>query len=74
MAALRIYHGSEKGPLTARGSNQCNLLDFAFRFQTWHTYREDKATLRAVQGLEKRGSIIVNRQTRQFRVNFNHGA
>ena len=69
---MRIFYGSEKGPLTARGSNQVNLLDFAFRYPTWHTYREDKPTLRAIQGLEARGSIIVNRQTKQFRVNMQH--
>lgn len=70
--ALRIFYGSEKGPLTARGSNQVNLLDFAFKFPFWHTYREDRPTLRAIQGLEARGSIIVNRQTKQFRVNMQH--
>ncbi len=70
---LCIYTGRTQ-PFTARGSNQINLLDFAYRFQSWHTYREDRPTLRAIEGLERRGSIIVNRQTKQFRINTNNGA
>jgi len=66
--AMRIYTGRAQ-PFTARGSNQINLLDFAFKFQTWHTYKNDKPNLRAIEGLERRGSIIVNRQTQQFRIN-----
>lgn len=65
---LRIYTGRAE-PFTARGANQINMLDFAYKYQSWHTYGRDKATMRALEGLERRGSIIVNRQTQQFRIN-----
>lgn len=65
---LTIYTGSGK-PFVAVGSNQVNLLKFAYRYQNWHTYRIDKPTLRAIEGLERRGTIIVNRTTKQFRIN-----
>ena len=65
---LRIYTGRSQ-PFTARGCNQIRLLDFAYKYQSWHTYGTDKATMRAVEGLERRGSIIVNRATQQFKLN-----
>lgn len=65
---LRIYTGRAQ-PYTARGCNQVRLLDFAYRYPFWHTYGTNTATLRAIQGLERRGSIIVNRETQQFKIN-----
>lgn len=65
---LRIYTGRDK-PFAARGVNQINLLEFAYKYQTWHTYKQDKATVRAVDGLERNGSIIVDRATQQFKIN-----
>lgn len=64
---LAIYHGKAT-PLVAVGKHQVNLLDFAFKYPTWHSYTDDKATLRAIAGLTKRGSIITN-QHNQFIVN-----
>lgn len=47
------------------GENQCNLLDFAFKYPGWHTFAKDRATRNAVAGLVRRGLIEV--QGRQFK-------
>lgn len=65
MATMKIYHGREK-PYVAVGKHQCNLLDFAFRFPGWHVFAKDRTTRRAVDGLEKRGAIAVDRKFRMF--------
>jgi hypothetical protein len=57
MAKMTIWHG-EATPLTAVGVNQCNLLRFLEKYQGWHDYAKDKATVRAVQGLLRRKSIV----------------
>jgi hypothetical protein len=64
---LAIYHGTVT-PFIAIGKNQCNLLDFAFRYQKWHSYNSDKPTLKAVHGLIKRGCIVIN-SNNQFKIN-----
>lgn len=64
---LSIYHGTNT-PFIAIGKNQCNLLEFAFNYQTWHSYSSDKPTLKAIDGLIKRGSIIIN-EFNQFKIN-----
>lgn len=64
---LTIYHGTIK-PFIAIGKNQCNLLDFAFKYQGWHSYAEDKPTLKAISGLLKRGCIVLNEHN-QFKIN-----
>jgi hypothetical protein len=64
---LAIYHGTVT-PFVAIGKNQCNLLDFAFRHQKWHSYSNDRPTLTAVDGLIKRGCIITN-ANKQFKIN-----
>lgn len=67
MAVFKIYCGNPK-PLTAIGKNQCRMLQFAEKHQQWHSYGEDRATLRALEGLEKRGSIYVDREAGQFAI------
>lgn len=64
---LTIYHGTVT-PFKAIGKNQCNLLDFAFKYQSWHSYSSDKVTQRAIEGLLKRGCIVLN-EFNQFRIN-----
>ena len=65
---LAIYHGAIK-PFIAIGKHQCNLLDFAFKYQEWHSYNQNcKATKSAINGLIKRGCIRIN-SSRQFKIN-----
>jgi hypothetical protein len=64
---MTIYHGTAS-PFVAIGKNQCNLLDFAFKYQSWHSYSNDNKTLKAIDGLIKRGCIIVN-QYNQYKIN-----
>jgi hypothetical protein len=64
---FNIYYG-KKEPLTAVGRHQVNMLEFAYKYQGWHSYSEDKTTLRALNGLLKRGSIIIN-EHKQFKIN-----
>jgi hypothetical protein len=64
---LTIYHGTVT-PFVAVGKNQCNMLEFAFKYPSWHSYTNDKITLKALNGLLKRGCIIVN-QYNQFKIN-----
>lgn len=71
MHALTIYAGQSR-PLKARGKNQCRLLDFAFRFPGWHSYKPDRSTLQALAGLERKGILEVSRETLQFRLTTNH--
>jgi hypothetical protein len=65
---LAIYHGTSK-PLIAVGKYQVNMLQFAEKYQGWHSYANDKTTLRALNGLLKRGSIVINNHN-QFRINY----
>jgi hypothetical protein len=65
---LTIYHGTSK-PLIAVGKYQVNMLQFAEKYQGWHSYANDKTTLRALNGLLKRGSIVINNHN-QFRINY----
>jgi hypothetical protein len=68
MNSLTIYHGSEK-PIKAVGKNQAKMLDFAYRYQGWHSYSKDRPTLQALNGLLKKGFIEVN-QFEQFRFTY----
>lgn len=65
---LTIYHGTET-PFKAVGKNQCNMLNFAFKYPTWHSYTSDKPTINALNALVKNGSIITN-EFDQFKINF----
>ena len=64
---MKIYHGKIE-PLTAMGKHQTNLLMFAYDNPTWHTYKNDKRTINAINGLLKRKSIIIN-EYNQFKIN-----
>jgi hypothetical protein len=64
---LTIYHGTIR-PFIAIGKNQCNLLDFAFRYQQWHSFNNDNKTLKAIKGLLKRNCIVIN-NFNQFKIN-----
>lgn len=55
---LTIYYGGAE-PMIAIGKNQCNLLDFAYRYQTWHTFKSDRATIHAINCLQSKGYIEV---------------
>ena len=57
---LTIYHGASQ-PFKAVGKNQCNLLDFAFNYPTWHSFKDDKETLNAVNTLVKNKVIVLNK-------------
>lgn len=59
MTTLTIYHGTST-PIKAVGKNQVKMLDFAFRYQVWHTYATDKQTLKALDALVKKGCLITN--------------
>ncbi|MDE3023050.1 MAG: hypothetical protein KGI54_14575 [Pseudomonadota bacterium] len=66
MTTIKIYYGAEK-PFTALGVNQCRLLSFAERYPSWHSYNKKcRATLRALEGLSRRGSIFWNKDSAQF--------
>jgi hypothetical protein len=65
---LTIYHGTIK-PFVAIGKNQCSLLDFAFKYPSWHYYNEScKATKKAVERLLSKNVIILN-SANQFKIN-----
>lgn len=64
---LIINHGT-KSPLVATGKNQCNLLDFAFNHQSWHSYKNDRATLKAINKLVENKCILIN-EYNQFKIN-----
>jgi len=55
---LKIYYGGPQ-PLVAVGRHQCHLLRFAFENQGWHSFRQDRVTKRAIDGLLRRGYITV---------------
>jgi len=58
MNTLKIYHGASK-PMVARGKHQCNLLAFAEKYKGWHSFADDKATVKAVEALKARGYLEV---------------
>ena len=55
---LTIYYGGAK-PMIAIGKNQYNLLDFAFKYPQWHSFKNDKATIHAINRLHTKGYIEV---------------
>ena len=63
-----IHHGTQR-PAVAVGRNQCHALAFAEKYRGWHTIGKDKATRRAIEGLRRRGCIVVSPSTNQFRFN-----
>lgn len=65
MEKLTIHCGYSQ-PLTAVGRHQCRLLGFAEKYPSWHSFADDRATTRAIAGLLRRKSIVVN-EFGQFR-------
>ena len=65
VATLTIWGGKAR-PLTARGANQVRLLSFAERNRGWHSFTRDRATIAAVKGLQRRGSVRLDWKTYQF--------
>lgn len=65
---LTIYNGTNK-PFKAMGKHQCNLLDFAFKYPTWHSHDNKKSTLNAIKALTNKNVIIYNSNTLQFKIN-----
>jgi hypothetical protein len=61
MNSLTIYHGTST-PIKAIGKHQVKLLDFAYRLKHkgWHSYANDKTTIKAVEALVKKGYLIIN--------------
>lgn len=64
---LTIFDGSIT-PFVAIGKHQCNLLDFAYKYPSWHYHGTDKSTMRALNGLIARNCIVINEHN-QFRIN-----
>jgi len=71
MAKFTIYHGAA-GPIVAVGAHQVRLLEFVEKYRGWHAFGRDRATLRAVAGLERRGCLAVDRDTQQMRFTYPH--
>lgn len=69
MTTFTISCGAEK-PIKAVGKNQCSLLAFAEKYRGWHSYKKDRATTRAVAGLEKKGLLEVIPENCQFRFKY----
>lgn len=58
MTTMTIYYGKAE-PIKAVGKHQCKLLDFAYTYRGWHTFAKDRNTLKAVEGLQRRGCLEV---------------
>ena len=58
MHTYTIHHGTAK-PMRAIGANQCRLLQFAEKFPGWHTFKQDRATVRAIKALQAKGYLEV---------------
>lgn len=58
MNTLTIYYGKTE-PIKAVGKHQCRLLEFAYNYRGWHTFARDKTTLKAIEGLQRRGYLEV---------------
>ena len=66
MQTFKVHCGQDE-PLIARGKNQVHLLRFAAEYPGWHSHANDRATIRAVEGLRKSGAIVLN-QHGQFAI------
>lgn len=71
MATLTIFCGLPK-PIKAVGKNQVKLLDFAYKYNGWHSYSLDKPTIRAVSALHKKGYLALN-EFNQFKFTYPRG-
>ena len=68
---LTIYHGT-KIPFVAIGKHQCNLLDFAYKYPIWHSYKTDKVTINAINKLVEKNCIVLN-NCGQFKISHFRG-
>ena len=60
------YYGAEK-PIVAIGKNQCRLLSFAEKYRGWHTFKQDRATVRAINALQAKGCLEIIGDQFRFR-------
>ncbi len=67
MVTFKIYYGAPKS-MVACGVNQVNMLRFACEHKGWHTMGKDRATLRAANGLNRKGYIEIEGD--QFRFTY----
>lgn len=58
MATFTIFYGAAK-PIKAVGVNQCRVLEFAEKYKGWHTFKQDRATVRAVRALAVKGCLEI---------------
>jgi hypothetical protein len=68
MTTFTIYHGTAN-PMIARGKYQAAMLAFAEKYRGWHSCGTDRADLRAMRALEKKGYLEIN-QFGQFRFTY----
>jgi hypothetical protein len=61
-----IYYGKET-PAILVGKNQINMGKFALEFRGWHSHTKDRATLRALKSLVKKGYLQQDRSLGMFR-------
>ena len=64
-----IWHGKAK-PIVAIGVNQVKLLRFAEKFQGWHSFKNDRATMQAIAGLERKGCLEVDEINQMFKFKY----
>ena len=64
---MKFYTGSPHGPIVTRGEHQTRMLDFALRYQGWHSVGKDKRTMRALDSLVRMRVIEHDSTTEQFR-------
>ena len=67
MAKFEVFPRIGAAPLVAIGRNQCHALRFAEKYPGWHSFAKDRPTMRAIEGLRRRGSVVVN-DFGQFRI------
>lgn len=58
MTTLTIYYGRAT-PIRAVGRHQCRLLGFAEKYRGWHSFAQDKPTIKAVHALQRKGCLEV---------------
>lgn len=58
MTTITIYYGKAL-PIKVVGKHQCKLLSFANTYPGWHTFAQDRDTVRAVEGLKRKGCLEV---------------
>ncbi len=49
------------------GNHMKNALEFALKYEGWHTYAKDKTTTGAIQRLAAKGLVEINESYRMFK-------